>query len=109
MGKISFEWVEDRNGNRILQATKKRGNISITELQEVMREDYNLCGNVYAIVFPVHEDGGYQGWGDEENKGDVLFLYQYADWEPCPICFKDLVVDYCPHCGEKIREEQKNG
>ena len=103
MGRINFEWVTDRNGKSCLQATKKRGNISITELQEAMQEEYKFCNNVYAIVFGVTEDG-YQGWG-EEPEGDVLHLYQYADNEPCPICYKDLVIDYCPHCGEKLRED----
>lgn len=105
MGKINFEWTNDRNGNSVLQATKKRGNISITELQEEMQKIYKLSGYVYAVVFPVRDGDGYQGWGDEPE-GDVLHLYQYDDGAPCPICFKDLVIEYCPHCGESIKEKK---
>jgi len=107
MSKISIEWTQDRNGNHCLQATKKRGTISIAELQEEMRQDPRLCEYAYAIIFPVREDC-YDGWSASDPDGDALYIYQLEDGATCPICYKDLVVDFCPHCGERIREEKAN-
>jgi len=102
---FKFEWETDCHGNDILLAIKKRGKISIPELQEEMRKDYRLHGG-WALIVAVREDGGYQGWGGgEEPKGDVLKLYRVEDWETCPICAATFSgIEYCPHCGERIKE-----
>lgn len=102
---LKFEWDEDVHGNSVLLARKARGKISISELQDEMGRDYRFNG-AWAIVFQTREDS-YTGWGGgEELKGDVLELYQINDDEKCPVCaaiYKS--VDYCQHCGEKLRDD----
>jgi len=101
MSMISFEWGNDIRGNNVLLAIKKRGKISIAELQEAMQEKYDE--SAWAVVFGVRADG-YQGWG-EEPKGDMLELYKVDDWEACPICAATFCgIEFCPHCGERIKE-----
>lgn len=104
---LSFEWDEDMRGKSVLVARKSRGKISINELQEEMSRDYRLEGAW--VVFVRAKEDSYQGWGDnEEPKGDVVSLYPINDDEDCPVCAVTFSgVDYCPHCGEKIREEQR--
>jgi len=106
MAKITFEHGKDLRGNDVLIARKKRGKISIPELREAMQDDWKYQGSCWAVLFKVYTDGGYSGWNDEElPKGDVLELYRIDDYESCPVCTDALVVNYCPHCGERIKEE----
>jgi hypothetical protein len=102
---LEFEWDKDVHGRNILLARKKRGKITIAELQEEMSRNYNLCGG-WALIVKVREES-YIGWGGmDEPKGDVLELYQIGDGEQCPVCAAIYEgVEYCPHCGERIREE----
>jgi len=110
MAKITFEHSKDLRGNDVLLAIKKRGKISITELQEAMQVSRYYAGSGWAVLFKVFEDSGYSGWFDEEQgKGDILELYRIDDFENCPVCADTLVVNYCPHCGERIKEASTNG
>lgn len=103
MARIEFEWEKNVHGKSILLAKKKRGKISIPELQEAMRDDYRYEGG-WAVVFVVREESGYQGWGDsEEPKGDILELHQLGEGENCPVCAA-VFVEYCPHCGERVTD-----
>jgi hypothetical protein len=100
---VTFEWGEDLHGRSVLLARKARGKISVSEIQEVMMRDERYHG-AWAVLFRAREDSGYQGWGDDEPKGDVLELYQVGDGEKCPLCAAIYAgVDYCPHCGEMLR------
>lgn len=103
---LSFEWDKDLHGADILLVRKTRGKISVPELQEEMRKNYGYHG-AWAILFKAQEESGYQGWGDEQDpKGDVLELYRIDDGETCPLCAVAYSgVTYCPHCGERLREE----
>jgi len=102
MSKINLEWDTDRHGKSCIRASKKRGKISTDELQEAMHNNRSMNEGYWAIIFKTCEDG-YQCWFNEEPVGDEVFIYQVDDGESCPVCFKDLVIDYCPHCGENIR------
>jgi len=104
---ITFEFDNDLRGIEVLLARKSRGKISISEIQEAMRDDNRFQGGWWAIVFKTQEES-YQGWGDiNQPKGDVLELYRVDDLEACPICATVLSVDYCRHCGEQIIEPQE--
>ena len=108
MAKITFEHGKDIRGNDVLVAIKKRGKISIPELQEAMQGNWNYEGSGWAVLFKVYADGGLSGWNDAEDlKGDVLELYRIDDYENCPVCAVTLAVNYCPHCGEQLKEEVK--
>lgn len=106
MANLKYEWDRDRNGNSVLLVRKSRGKISISELQEELSNDYRFNG-VWAVVFAAREDS-YQGWdGGETPKGDILEVYPIQDGESCPACAAVYQgVEYCPHCGEQLREEQ---
>jgi hypothetical protein len=103
---LEFEWSETVHGQSVLLAKKKHGKITIPELQEEMRRKGNFFGG-WAIIVPVREES-YIGWGDmDEPKGDVLELYQIGDDEQCPVCATIYQgIEWCPHCGERIREEK---
>lgn len=104
---LTFEWDKDIYGRSVLIARKSRGKISIAELQEEMSRDYRYNGG-WAIIVRAQEES-YQGWGGgEEPKGDVVELYQLGEDESCPVCAAVYRgVDYCPHCGEKLREGEQ--
>ncbi|MDR1061787.1 MAG: hypothetical protein LBL83_11400 [Clostridiales bacterium] len=103
---IDFEWEKNCHGQDILVARKKRGKISIAELQEAMGKDCRYRGG-WAAIFAAREESGYQGWGGgEEPKGDALELYRVEDWATCPICAAAFCgIELCPHCGMRIKEE----
>jgi DNA-directed RNA polymerase subunit RPC12/RpoP len=71
-----------------------------------MSRNYNFCGG-WALIVKVREES-YIGWGGmDEPKGDVLELYQIGDGADCPVCAVTYAgVEFCPHCGERIREDQ---
>ena len=102
--RLKFEWDTNSRGMDVLIARKVRGKISITELQEEMSRNYNYTG-AWAVVFKV-SDESYQGWG-AEPKGDALELYSVDDWAVCPICTVAFSgIEFCPHCGERIKANQ---
>ena len=106
MGLLKFEWGTDLRGNSVLLARKSCGKITVAELQEELSRDYRYQGH-WGIIFKADEESGYQGWGDHiAPKGDVIELYRIGDGENCPICTEVFSgIDYCPHCGEQIKEK----
>ncbi|MCL1789967.1 MAG: hypothetical protein FWG40_01200 [Peptococcaceae bacterium] len=103
---IDFTWDTDIRGNSALIARKSRGKISIAELQAEMSKYYQYEG-AWAVIFKASEESGHQGWDSGvDPKGDVLELYRVGDGEECPICTTTFCgVDFCPHCGERIKED----
>jgi len=102
---ITFEWDNDIRGRSILLARKKRGKITVAELREELSRDWRYSG-AWALIVRAQEES-YQGWGGgEEPKGDALELYQIGDGEECALCAAVFNgIDYCPHCGERIKTE----
>ena len=90
MAKLNSEWSEDIFGNEVLKVEKKRGKITIDELEEHLRHDRYLYGN-WAVILRCGEttvEGA--GWNDDnENAGDMVLLYEIND--KCPICGKEIM------------------
>lgn len=98
--KIRFEWDFKREG--LLYAIRDRGTITMSELLDALREE-GYAGYMFTIVFNVHEDAGYVGWGDyDEPEGDTWKLWQVVDGDPCPICQQISPPQYCPQCGTHV-------
>ena len=98
--KIRFEWDLERQG--LLKAIRDRGTITMSELLDALRED-GYAGYTFTIIFTIHEDSGYVGWGDyDEPEGDVWRLWQVEDGGPCPVCDQLAPPQYCPECGARV-------
>jgi len=107
---LTFEWDKDIYGRDILLVRKKRGKITIAELQEELSRDWRYCGG-WVLIVRAREDA-YVGWGDNEDpKGDVLELHQIEDGAACPLCAAVYsgVEDHCPHCGKRIKATESGG
>lgn len=98
--KIRFEWDARREG--LLLAIRDKGTITMPELLDALREE-GYAGYMFTIIFNVHEDAGYVGWGDyDEPEGDTWKLWQVVDGDPCPICEQISPPQFCPQCGAHV-------
>lgn len=73
--------------------------------------DAGFTGYVFAILFHIHEDGGFVGLPefDDDPKGDVWRLLAVQDGEPCPVCGRVSPPQYCPDCGKYLLPLTKIG
>lgn len=103
------------HGEEILIFTKKRGYISVREIDEFLLRNVNpeQYNGVYYVPFVVKEESD-QGWEIGESKlldadsnevSDKVVLTRANDGEPCCFCGLVMPGTYCPHCGETIRQE----
>lgn len=110
MSKITAEWGSDYHDQAILILRKKRGKISIGEIEEFLR--YTGSGKYqghWAILINASEAScGGSGWMDEyDDPGDTVCLYQIEEGDCCPVCGAVTpLLEYCPNCGEKLKESQ---
>lgn len=86
---LSAVWETDGEGNRVLHLCKKRGNLSLNEIVEYLRQTGNGAPEGrYALIFNAsdcdqeHPDGG----GGAPPQGDSAYLYPLKTGQPCPIC-----------------------
>lgn len=97
MAKLTHSWDTDIFGRDALKVEKKRGKITIEELEDYLRYDArNVQDRQWVMVLNCTESTcGGSGWMDEkENPGDTVLLYEY-DTE-CPLCGKDkTILDLC--------------
>lgn len=99
---VKLEQTYDIYGKRIIRATKKRGKITIDEIQEAMRKD--RIEGVFCIVFGEGCDT-YQ-WDGYDN--DDTIDVQIVEHEGCPICGRDeAIIRYCPNCGEFVNSRRQ--
>ena len=110
MSKLTSYWTEDFAGSQILVVQKKRGKITITELEEYLR--YSPSGMFqghWAILLNSSDSPcGGSGWMDEiEELGDQVGLYQIEEYEKYPVCRAVTpLLTICPYCGESLKEEK---
>lgn len=111
MGKgISVESDKNVYGSDVLVIRKARGKLTLKEIEDYLRyERYGQLNGVYAILINAQAATcGGAGWGDEtEPKGDVAELCLVLSGGECPICVAMLPGEYCPHCGESLRETKQ--
>lgn len=104
MSLLKHQWVTDRFGKSALCVQKSRGKINMNELADYLRYDAHIYSH-WAIMLNATESTCDVGWPEDEPKGDKVFLYQLGEGETCPVCAQMLPPEYCPHCGEKVMDE----
>ncbi len=109
---IEMSWSYDRQDKPVLQIVKKRGKLTLEEIQDLVRYEngQRYCGH-YAIFLNCSEEtlGGNGLFFSEEPKGDAVDLYQIEHEGACPICGKYLPpFEYCPNCGVDWKDADKN-
>jgi len=99
-------------GENLLVFTKKRGKITVHEIDEFIANlsDTWRYGGYYYIPFVIKEES-YQSWDlgvgmllDEDGNAvsDKVALICMNDYEPCHFCGVALPGPFCPHCGKII-------
>ena len=109
---IEMSWAYDYKGRLALRIEKKRGKLTLAEIQDLLmyEESQRYCVH-YAIILNCSEatvDGGGL-YLEEDQKGDVAILYQIEDGEICPVCGKYTPpFKYYPNCGTAWEDMDKN-
>lgn len=109
---IEMSWVYDYKDRLALQIEKKRGKLTLDEIEDLLRyeDSQKWCGH-YAILLNCSEatvDGGGL-YLEEGQKGDVVALYKIEDGETCPVCGKYTPpFEYCPNCGTAWKDMDQN-
>lgn len=90
MSKLKYNWDTDIYGKEVLRVEKKRGKITLSELEDLLRyEPRGILQGQWVIVLNCIEstcDG--TGWHGDEEQGDVVMLREIVD--DCPICGKEI-------------------
>lgn len=109
---IEMSWEYDYKGRLFLRIVKKRGKLTLDEIEDLLRyeESQRYCGH-YIIILNCSEatvDGGGL-YLEEEQKGDAVDLYQIEEGETCPVCGKYTPpFEYCPSCGTAWKDIDLN-
>lgn len=103
-----YDWRD----NNIVTITKRRGKLTIAEIEDVLRyEEHNrYCGH-YAMILNCSEAtiGGDGYFDEDEPKGDAVSLYPIEEGEFCPVCGNlTPPFNYCPTCGTSWKDCDKN-
>ena len=103
---VKLEYAFDLRERYIIRATKKRGKISVAEIQDAMR-DKRIEG-VFCIIFGAGPDGHQCTGFDEDYGGDVVDIQIVEEDYTCPICGRDEpITRYCPTCGEFVNRRRE--
>ena len=109
MPRINYSWDKDTRGRSVLVVEKKRGKFTLAELERFLLYDAPARG-VWLLVTNASENVSEAGgWFEDERKGDRVTFYLYDDDGTCPICAALVVPEYCPNCGEPVRDNDVNG
>ena len=113
---ISAHWDYDRKDKMVLVIEKKRGKLTLDEIQDaILHPDENLRNSPissygwYTIILNCNEGVDMPTWGDslEEKPGDIAILYPVNDSDDCPVCGRlTPPFQYCPECGHDLRKER---
>lgn len=110
---ISVEQGCDYAGTPCFVIKKKRGKLTLEEIQDILRYENLQQWNGYYVIFLNCTDSTVEGNGClellEERPGDTVMLYEVVDSAKCPVC-KALLppFQYCPSCGSAWSDEGKN-
>ena len=94
----------DRLDKPCVVIRKKRGKLSVDEIEEILRyEDFQQWNGYYVLLLNCTEAtlGGNGCWDLlDEPPGDMVMLYEVTASEECPVCRSNLPpFSYCPSCG----------
>lgn len=91
---------------------KSRGKLTIQEIGDLLRYEGSQWNGHYVILLNCTESTiGGNGCFDmmEQQKGDIVDLYEVADGDNCPVCAAMLPpFRYCPSCGVDWSDMEKN-
>lgn len=109
---IEISWKYDHRDKLVLQIVKKRGKLTLEEIQDLLRygDGQRYCGH-YIIFLNCSEAtvGGNGLFFETKEKGDAVDLYEVEAEGDCPVCGKYLPpFDYCPNCGMNWRDMDNN-
>jgi len=106
--KISYEWTE--KGNSII-IRKSKGLLTVEDIFRFLheRDQVNAFDGALAVIcFRVSGEREPFFLDDGKENGDAQEVYMIGDDELCPICGENkLFPQYCPACGEKIKEPKE--
>ena len=103
---VKLENACDLRGRCIIRATKKRGKISVAEIQDAMRDE--SIEGVFCIIFGAGYDGYQWDAYDEDDGGDVVDIQIVEEECTCPICGRDEpITRYCPTCGDFVNRRRE--
>ena len=108
---IEMRWEYDYNDLMVLRIEKKRGKLTLDEIEELLRyeDEQRYCGH-YAILLNCSEatvDGGGL-YLEEGQKGDVVPLYQSRMGKPARCAASTRRCEYCPSCGTAWKGMDQN-
>ena len=94
----------DRLDRTCVVIRKKRGKLSVNEIEEILRyEDFQQWNGYYVLLLNCTEAtlGGNGCWDLlVEQPRDMVRLYEVTASEECPVCQSNLPpFSYCPSCG----------
>lgn len=109
---IEMSWKYDSRDQSFLRIVKKRGKLSLEEIEDLLRYEggQRYCGH-YIIFLNCSEEtlGGNGLFFEAEQKGDAVDLYQIEHEGICPVCGKYVPpFEYCPNCGVDWKDADKN-
>lgn len=91
---------------------KKRGKLSLDEIQDILRYENHQQWNGLYVIFLNCTESTVDGNGClellEEQPGDTVMLYELTDSAECPVCTALLPpFRYCPSCGNAWSGQDK--
>ena len=86
--KIAFEALDDQNGVSRYLISKRRGKLTLDEVQDTCRE--HLGVGFYCVwKWRIREEGGNGNWY-EEDEGDCVIIETAEPTCNCPVCLQRL-------------------
>lgn len=100
--KTTWEWGE--HPDEII-VRKAKGKLTMDEIWDFLQEKEQMDAfgeeSLAVILFRIRQrDGGF--WEGEKDEGDAQSVYILQDGSTCICGRKELALQYCPHCGEKL-------
>lgn len=104
MSKLTWEWSELGNGDRII-IRKPKGKLTVDEIVAFLNEReqiYAFGEGALCVIAWRNSSDSYSGWDlSGEQKGDDAEVFVLQDDSQC-FCGKVLHLQYCPKCGEPL-------
>ena len=101
---VKAEWISTCERVRykegeLWRVTKSRGKLTLDDISDALRD----AGVEGYIVMLLKIGDTYDGWNNDNSKGDAVDVYIIEEGSPCPVCSQMVpLIMYCPECGKKI-------
>lgn len=109
---ITIQRSSDYMDRPCVTIQKNRGKLTVQEIGDLLRYEGSQWNGHYVILLNCTESTmGGNGCFDmmEQQKGDIIDLYEVTDGDKCPVCAAMLPpFQYCPSCGANWSDWEKN-